>query len=619
MKIQKENLVIVLTLFLSIMFSSYVWDLIKLPYKEVNIIGVYAENKYNAFNEILRYLFFILFPLVIFLSLQIHFNKFSFKNLIPQLKINEDIIYENNHTIRLTKIVIFAFIFAEFFSVDFTTIPLDLLHEGQRLSSAYKSLIDNSLWSGSYVTVGLFYETLSAKLIWQLFDHESIGLMRFADRIFISFCKILIVLIIYKITLFSKLKFFYKEIFFTICSLILIINLFDYHTQRNDAEYLLFRELPILLTTYLFFEIISKKDSNKFLIFLFGPISFFSMLWSIDRGLICNVLIFSIFIYFLITQKFQSGLVIFFSIIFSWLLAIVFLGNEFNFFLENTFTLLKEINYVFGEIHVTPFGFGSGHESFRASKILIAIIFCLIISLNFFIQNNKNYSTQFKLSMLFLSIVSFLTYGYNLGRSGGVHLKEVFGYSIIFFVILIISYFLQILSNKKLFFKKNTLGNNIFLLIFVTCIFTLSLNINPSKILKFNKRFSQYINLEDQFYLHKDENSFLKDSKDIVKDYNCIQMFTNEVAYLYLLRKKNCTKYYLVFSIGSPRSQMKMINELNDADIIITSEYDDKGHPTYKLPLVTDFIKENYVTVFEENFISSRRNKRIILKKNNSF
>ena len=71
----------------------------------------------------------------------------------------------------------------------------------------------------------------------------------------------------------------------------------------------------------------------------------------------------------------------------------------------------------------------------------------------------------------------------------------------------------------------------------------------------------------------------------------------------------------MVFSVGSPRLQMKFINELNKADIIITSEYDDKGHPTYKLPLVTDFIKENYVPVFEENFISKRRNKRLILKK----
>ena len=170
MKIQKKNLIIIISLFLSIMFSSYVWDFIKLPYKGIDIIGVYAENEYNALNEILRYLFFILFPLIIFLGLQIHFNKFSFKNLIPQLQINQNIIYENNQTIKITKYLIFVFIFAEFFSMDFSTIPLDLFHEGQRLSSAYKSLIDNSLWSGSYVTIGLFHETLSAKLIWQFFN-----------------------------------------------------------------------------------------------------------------------------------------------------------------------------------------------------------------------------------------------------------------------------------------------------------------------------------------------------------------------------------------------------------------------------------------------------------------
>ena len=71
----------------------------------------------------------------------------------------------------------------------------------------------------------------------------------------------------------------------------------------------------------------------------------------------------------------------------------------------------------------------------------------------------------------------------------------------------------------------------------------------------------------------------------------------------------------MVFAIGSHRSQMKMINELSDTDIIITSEIDDKGHPKYKLPLVADFIEKNYVTLFEEDFISDRRNKRIILKK----
>ena len=79
MKIQKNNLIIIVSLFLSIMFSSYVWDLIKLPYKEVDIIGVYAENKYNAFNEILRYLFFYLSYLptkVVYLIQQLFFSYF---------------------------------------------------------------------------------------------------------------------------------------------------------------------------------------------------------------------------------------------------------------------------------------------------------------------------------------------------------------------------------------------------------------------------------------------------------------------------------------------------------------------------------------------------------------
>ena len=77
MKIQKNSLIIILSLFISIIFSSYIWHLIKLPYKEVDIVGVYAENKYNAYNEIARYLFFILFPLGIFLTLQIHFNNLT--------------------------------------------------------------------------------------------------------------------------------------------------------------------------------------------------------------------------------------------------------------------------------------------------------------------------------------------------------------------------------------------------------------------------------------------------------------------------------------------------------------------------------------------------------------
>ena len=93
-------------------------------------------------------------------------------------------------------------------------------------------------------------------------------------------------------------------------------------------------------------------------------------------------------------------------------------------------------------------------------------------------------------------------------------------------------------------------------------------------------------------------------------------MFTNEAAYLYLLKKPNCTKYYLVFSIGSPERQRDMIDRLKNVQIIITSEIDDKGHPKYKLPLVKKYINEKYSVLYQEDIISSRRNKRVILRKN---
>ena len=125
------------------------------------------------------------------------------------------------------------------------------------------------------------------------------------------------------------------------------------------------------------------------------------------------------------------------------------------------------------------------------------------------------------------------------------------------------------------------------------------------------------MNLKDSHYLHNDDILFINKTKNIIKDYKCAQMFTNEAAYLYLLRKVNCTKYYFVFAIGSIADQKNLIKDLENVEIIITSESNDKGHPKYRLPLVKDYIKENYSIFFEENIIASQRNKRIILKRNN--
>ena len=47
---------------------------------------------------------------------------------------------------------------------------MDIYHEGQRLSSAFKFQKNSTLWSENFVTVGIIYETILSKLAWIYLD-----------------------------------------------------------------------------------------------------------------------------------------------------------------------------------------------------------------------------------------------------------------------------------------------------------------------------------------------------------------------------------------------------------------------------------------------------------------
>ena len=69
-------------------------------------------------------------------------------------------------------------------------------------------------------------------------------------------------------------------------------------------------------------------------------------------------------------------------------------------------------------------------------------------------KSNRQFQARLYLGKFFWNNDEFDNFNYNLGRSGGSHLKEVFGYSIIFIVIIIIGYLLHIISKKKIFEKR---------------------------------------------------------------------------------------------------------------------------------------------------------------------
>ena len=283
MKIQKKTIFLYSTIVFMIIFVAKIWGFIKLPYKDPSIIGTYSINEFNSTNDILRYLIFILLPVSFFLLFKIFFEKKEIKKIIFEIGLTSERKYNNDFAIKCSLAIILSFLILEFLSINFPLHAIDFLHEGQVLSSAYKSLLDGSLWSGSYVTVGIFYETLSSKFIWSFFDLESIGLSRYPPIFFTLVIKFLFIILLFKITKFLDLNTFYKNIFFIIGSFISLTFL-DYDIPSVDI--ISYREIPVIMISILFIDYLQSIKWKKYILILLALVAVTSMFWSIDRGLV---------------------------------------------------------------------------------------------------------------------------------------------------------------------------------------------------------------------------------------------------------------------------------------------------------------------------------------------
>ena len=557
MKFQKETLVLFVNIIISFYLGFLLWDYIKLTYIDPGILGVYSDNNHNSLNDIVRYLSFILLPVLAYIFTKIYFG-LSFGISVRNFLFDKTYFKNPKDTVSPIFLVAILFlILLEFLSISFPEYKLDSFHEGQKLSSAFKSFLDNSLWSGSFVTVGIFFETLSSKFVWNIFDQISIGLTRYSELFYIFVFKISLIFLIFFLSNFLKLNSFYKNVFFILNALILnyLIN------YVPGIDLISYRELPIIFLTILFLFLM-RNNFNKIVLLLISLLSITSLFWGVDRGIVCNLLIVIILIHLLLVDKKKDFFLLLIFIFFSWSFFFIFANKEFYFFIENTFTILKEMNYIHGLIHPKPFS-GDLHSS-RATKIILSIISVTMICLNLIFTQNKIYNIQLKRIFLFLGLLSVTGYLYALGRSDGPHIKNSFGYPLIFLSIYLFYNLLIIIFHKK------TKLNNSFVFFVLIFIFFTTFNINFKNISTYKKRFNDFTNLEDSFFLNDQELMLIDNLKPLVKKYDCIQLISNDAALYYLLKKKSCTKYYYVWSSSSNKTQIKFIEEMKNTNLIIT-------------------------------------------------
>ena len=594
MRFHKIKLFAYFFVILSIFISTFLWEKIKLPYSDPGINGIYSENQYHSFNDILRYIVFIFLPLSTWIVFYILIYKKKFDKFIYNFNNKENFFIEKNNHTKFIFLLILSFTILEFLSLNFPLQKLDLIHEGQQLSAAFRNYLDNSLWSKSYVIVGIFFESINAKLFWNIFDKVSIGLFRYSILIYILVLKLFLLILTYKVTNLLKLNDNLKSIFLFLNSII-IINFLDYDPYTSD--YIGHREIPLVLSLILIVDFFNKNKNNNLSLLILTFLSFPTLLWSIDRGLVFNIILLSLIFYLLITKNYKKAFLSIIFLIFFWFIFFIIFREEFNYFVLNTLGIFNEMNYIHGIIHPIPFS--DDPNSTRSSKTLLIILLSLIISFKMFFNSNKKFSNQLKFILLYISILSFLSYLYALGRSDGPHIKESFAYPFLFIIYYFLNLFFVYIDSKfkNLKFQKSIVS----ILVIIICF--LNFNVNLDNIKEYNKRFAQYKNIEDKKFLKIKEIELINKLTPLVKKYDCVQLFSNEVALLYLLRKKSCSKFYFIWSVGSDINQKKLVNDLKGNNLIIAGgeSYNWDMSLSKKLPYVYQYIEKNYNPLFEVN------------------
>lgn len=648
MKKLSNNFPLVLTI-ISIIFCLAVWDLLKFPYDNKNLIqGVPFEKKINPYDNILKVFFFVFFPLSIYLfsflqkknSLSLNpYNNNFFLTYNKNLKSNEIITdFKKEYYVNAYSLLLIILCILEFFSLNFDNllIPIDIYHDGQTLVPSFNFLNNKNFWLSTHFDWGIG-GNLRPLIIWNILEKETIGALRIFDQFLILFNKIFIILICVKTTKILKIP-ENQELFFLILALS-SLQLTDYFVSLHGTAGPPF---PIRMSFFLLFFLILTDNiirDNLLKNISLGFFSSISLLWYTDIAIYLNFVLVTYLVILIFLKNFNKIFQITIGIIFSWF------GFFFYFGFEQINELFYQINanlsfiYYFNFIEF-PKPFSENYNSSRALKSLILIIINGIFLINLCLKKKLQLKTFEKTYLIMIFICSIVIFKSALIRSDNAHLKYTSGFILFLFIIqLYYCLFRQklfIFFIKKInFYKKET---NILIFTIISLIYIYIKDININKIYNnLNYNLSSIISKDDNYFLnfqpgtfsygkfysiknYDDDLNFIEFYKKISEGDKCVQNFTEYLSLSYFLKKPTCTRFYNTQFIQHKITDEKFLNEfknkmpeyiLYSSPIIFINkdgvrEQDDliKG-----IPRVDDFIKKNY------SFFKSYLNQWIVYKK----
>lgn len=596
----------------AVFFVSYFWSKISLPYDTTNsIIGEYSEKYHNQFNDTLRFILFLFLPLIAFTGSYMLINKIKIKSLSNFFFNQQNILSteEKNYEKNIYFLILILILFINFISSNLPDYKLDIFHEGQLLSGALNYNLKNQLWTGSYINTGLFYDIINTKISWLLFDKETVGAYRMFSFVLNYIYTLFVIFLIFQT---SKIFNFPKEkgnIFFIVVSIFCF-----YFFNIKSSNFPNYRDLFTICFLICLLNAIIFEKFKYINYFLIGSFSVVSLLWSLDRGIFLNVTIIVILIVFLLQKRFVPLLTIFFGILTFWLLFYFFIGKEeFNAFLFNSVNIIKYNEIWNGLIHPQPFS--DEKNSTRATKALLLYVINGIIIIKYIIDNNKlNQNTKLFLAITFL--IGIFYYKVGLSRSDGGHIIIGSSFNYLLFIILITYEFLSVDFNKLI--KIDILNLKILpyllIIIFLITNFNQKSNFNHSNMVTVISRIKNFVEKEDNYFLKENYVKFIEKTNFILNNEECIQSFNYDPTIYYILKKKSCTQYYLIFNMATINDQKTFIEQLQTANsdyiIVDKNNSNHKYSADQRLPVISNYLNLNY------KVFSSINEANILVKKN---
>tara|TARA_A100001015_G_scaffold236785_1_gene269149 strand:- start:212 stop:2017 length:1806 start_codon:yes stop_codon:yes gene_type:complete len=547
-----------LILLLGIAFSTIAWKYISLPYDETNlIVGEYSLKNINPINDSLRGIFFIFFPLFLYLIVYLIQNRELFTTKIFK---NKKSI--KNKNIEYLSLIIILFSILEFYSLDYNYFisELDTHHEGTFLTAQLNVISKNKFWSGTFFDYGFLGNSIGIFFNY-LFNDYSIGIQRYSFKLLILINKIFLILICRKIIIClnetNKKEFLF--LVFTLSSLTLV-SFYEPITPFHSRIFL------FLIFTFLVFNIVCSEKNNLIINLFIGSFSVFSILFYWDIGTYINVLLIILIIFLLFVKRFIDFYQISFGLILSWSMFFVLVpNNEFKELINQYLFIINISDYLLGIEYPEPFS----TKSTRHTKALLLIILAGVFLINYIFNINRNESLQSKFLLFFLFISSIIFFKSGLMRSDTPHIKYTSGvYTLLVFFF--ISYYcvkiannIQIFNKFFIFFEKR----KIFLIVssLICFLFIFKNNyLNLLYVFDSEKNFQKITKINDSRFLDNDYSNFLNIFKDLIKDEKCVQQFTDDNAIPYLVNKPTCTKYFVNAHIIQNWTEDNFIKELKD-------------------------------------------------------